>query len=260
MYIYMPHPSGACLITINFPRPRPACLALPCLFPGCSLNVGMQRPGLASVPTLLLALGLALAATPTSGDLMAGWGGLRASLAANFLLAVRAIAAKVQCARRLFFFFVRIIYCISVVCLPHCLPPSPILHYDYFAKRPNRGHIGRGGPQPPHLLRCLPVVYVLLSVVLLSCSIILLVSLSVSTLRGASIAIRTKKLRRVRVGAANFTSPPPLSLRGACIATRKKYTPCAGGWVQSIFDFLDFATLNLKKNSSLFFSFFFQGF
>ncbi|CAN0425963.1 unnamed protein product, partial [Ectocarpus sp. 8 AP-2014] len=33
-----------------------------------SLNVGMQRPGLASVPTLLLALGLALAATPTAGD------------------------------------------------------------------------------------------------------------------------------------------------------------------------------------------------
>lgn len=61
-----------------------------------SLNVGMQRPGLASVPTLLLALGLALAATPTSGDLTAGWGGLRASLAANFLLAVRAIAAKVR--------------------------------------------------------------------------------------------------------------------------------------------------------------------
>eukprot|EP00752_Nemacystus_decipiens_P005000 g4546.t1 len=61
-----------------------------------SLNVGFQRPGLASVPTLLLALGLALAATPTSGDLMAGWGGLRASLAANFLLAVRAIAAKIS--------------------------------------------------------------------------------------------------------------------------------------------------------------------
>lgn len=61
-----------------------------------SLNVGMQRPGLASVPTLLLALGLALAATPTSGDLVAGWGGLRASLGANFLLAVRAIAAKVR--------------------------------------------------------------------------------------------------------------------------------------------------------------------
>ncbi|CAB1120918.1 unnamed protein product [Ectocarpus sp. CCAP 1310/34] len=59
-----------------------------------SLNVGMQRPGLASVPTLLLALGLALAATPTAGDLRAGWGGLRASLAANILLAVRAIAAK----------------------------------------------------------------------------------------------------------------------------------------------------------------------
>ncbi|CAN0040015.1 unnamed protein product [Ectocarpus sp. 12 AP-2014] len=59
-----------------------------------SLNVGMQRPGLASVPTLLLALGLALAATPTAGDLRAGWGGLRASLAANMLLAVRAIAAK----------------------------------------------------------------------------------------------------------------------------------------------------------------------
>lgn len=48
------------------------------------------------MPTLLLALGLALAATPTAGDLRAGWGGLRASLAASVLLAVRAIAAKVM--------------------------------------------------------------------------------------------------------------------------------------------------------------------
>eukprot|EP00904_Undaria_pinnatifida_P009042 jgi/Undpi1/5268/HiC_scaffold_2.g00549.m1 len=59
-----------------------------------SLNFGMQRPGLAAMPTLLLALGLALAATPAMGELEANWGGVRASLAANFLLAVRAIAAK----------------------------------------------------------------------------------------------------------------------------------------------------------------------
>ena len=56
----------------------------------------MQRLGLASVPTLLLALGLALAATPASGEFRVGWGGLQASLAANVLLAVRAVAAKVS--------------------------------------------------------------------------------------------------------------------------------------------------------------------
>lgn len=75
---------------IRAPPPSPP------LFSTRSLNVGMQRPGLASVPTLLLALGLALAATPTAGDLRAGWGGLRTSLAANLLLAIRAIAAKVR--------------------------------------------------------------------------------------------------------------------------------------------------------------------
>lgn len=56
----------------------------------------MQRPGLSSVPTLLLALGLALAAAPSSGEFRVGWGGLRAGLGANALLAVRAIAAKVR--------------------------------------------------------------------------------------------------------------------------------------------------------------------
>lgn len=60
-----------------------------------SLTLGMQRPGLASVPTLLLALGLALAATPASGEFRVGLEGLRASLAANVFLAIRAIAAKV---------------------------------------------------------------------------------------------------------------------------------------------------------------------
>lgn len=60
---------------------------------------GIHRRGLSSLPTLLLAFGLALGAAPAAGDFRVGGVGLEFSLAASFLLAVRAISAKV------FFFF-----------------------------------------------------------------------------------------------------------------------------------------------------------
>lgn len=56
----------------------------------------VHRRGLAALPTLLLAFGLALGAAPATGDLRVDGVGLEFSLAANFLLAVRAVTAKVM--------------------------------------------------------------------------------------------------------------------------------------------------------------------